>query len=84
MKIYHRAPTQKNFVGETQNRNVLFDDFKVQSLLDWEMATIGDPLCDLALGLTTDDVSSHGLNIEACRAISNDEAIRFGERSWVF
>ena len=46
------------------------------------MATIGDPLCDLAWGLTTDDVSSHGLNIEKLPgSISNEEAIKFWEKN---
>jgi aminoglycoside phosphotransferase (APT) family kinase protein len=67
--------------GDSRIGNVLFEDFQVKSLLDWEMATIGDPLCDLAWGLTTDDVSSHGLNIEKLPGtISNDEAIKFWEK----
>ena len=71
--------------GDSRIGNVLFDDFKVQSLLDWEMATIGDPLCDLAWGLTTDDVSSHGLNIEKLAGtISNDEAIKIWEKETGF
>ena len=71
--------------GDSRIGNVLFKDFKVASLLDWEMATIGDPLCDLAWGLTTDDVSSHGLNIEKLLGtISNDEAIKIWEKSTGF
>ena len=71
--------------GDSRIGNVLFEDFKVKSLLDWEMATIGDPLCDLAWGLTTDDVSSHGLNIKKLfGTISNDEAIKFWEKNTGF
>ena len=67
--------------GDSRIGNVLFEDYQVKSLLDWEMATIGDPLCDLAWGLTTDDVSSLGLNIEKLSGtISNDEAIKFCEK----
>ena len=66
--------------GDSRIGNVLFENFQVKSLLDWEMATIGDPLCDLAWGLTTDDVSSYGLNIEKLLgSISNEEAIKFWE-----
>ena len=66
--------------GDSRIGNVLFENFQVKSLLDWEMATIGDPLCDLAWGLTTDDVSSYGLNIEKLPgSISNEEAIKFWE-----
>ena len=71
--------------GDSRIGNVLFEDFQVKSLLDWEMATIGDPLCDLAWGLTTDDVSSHGLNIEKLPgSIANEEAIKFWEKNTGF
>ena len=66
--------------GDSRIGNILFENFQVKSLLDWEMATIGDPLCDLAWGLTTDDVSSYGLNIEKLPgSVSNEEAIKFWE-----
>ena len=50
--------------GDSRPGNILYKDFKATALLDWEMATFGDPLSDVAWGLAVDDASSLGLNID--------------------
>ena len=82
-------PNESNEVklcwGDSRIGNVLFQNFKPKALLDWEMATIGDPLSDLAWGLTTDDISSLGLGIEKLSgSISNREAIEIWEKGTGF
>ncbi len=84
-KIPEDSNSRKLCWGDSRIGNVLFENFKVKALLDWEMATIGDPLSDLAWGLTTDDASSYGLNIKKLSgSISNDEAIKIWEKATGF
>ena len=67
--------------GDARIGNILFNDFKAVALLDWEMATIGDPLSDLAWGLTTDDASSFGLSIEKIKgSMPQKEALEIWEK----
>ena len=44
--------------------NILYDNFKASALLDWEMASYGDPISDIAWGLAVDDASSIGLTVD--------------------
>ena len=50
--------------GDSRPGNILYQDFKATALLDWEMATYGDPISDIAWGLAVDDASSIGLTID--------------------
>jgi aminoglycoside phosphotransferase (APT) family kinase protein len=49
--------------GDARVGNQIFQDFEVAALLDWEMATIGNPELDLAWWLFVDDVSMKGNGI---------------------
>ena len=50
--------------GDSRPGNILYENFKATALLDWEMASYGDPISDVAWGLAVDDASSLGLTIE--------------------
>ena len=50
--------------GDSRPGNILYDNFKASALLDWEMATYGDPISDIAWGLAVDDASSIGLTVD--------------------
>ena len=50
--------------GDSRPGNILYDNFKASALLDWEMATYGDPISDIAWGLAVDDASSIGLMVD--------------------
>ena len=51
-------------LGDSRPGNILYDNFKASALLDWEMATYGDPISDIAWGLAVDDASSIGLTVD--------------------
>ncbi len=50
--------------GDSRPGNILYDNFKASALLDWEMASYGDPISDIAWGLAVDDASSIGLTVD--------------------
>ena len=50
--------------GDSRPGNILYENFKATALLDWEMASYGDPVSDVAWCLAVDDASSLGLTIE--------------------
>ena len=50
--------------GDSRPGNILYENFKATALLDWEMASYGDPISDVAWCLAVDDASSLGLTIE--------------------
>ncbi len=71
--------------GDCRPGNILYKDFKAKALLDWEMATVGDPVMDLAWGLAVDDSSSLGLEIPKLEgSIENQEAIDIWEKNTGF
>jgi aminoglycoside phosphotransferase (APT) family kinase protein len=49
--------------GDARIGNQIFQDFEVAALLDWEMATIGNPVLDLAWWLFVDEVNMQGNGI---------------------
>jgi aminoglycoside phosphotransferase (APT) family kinase protein len=49
--------------GDARLSNLLFRDFSVVAVLDWEMAAIGDPLADLAWWIYTDDALTRGTGL---------------------
>ena len=49
--------------GDCRCGNILYSNFKPTALLDWEMASLGNPLMDLAWGIAVDDANSLGLNV---------------------
>ncbi|MGA8117908.1 MAG: phosphotransferase family protein [Actinocatenispora sp.] len=53
--------------GDYRLDNVMFDDglTRVAAVLDWEMATIGDPLADVGLLYVYTELSRHGLSTAA-------------------
>jgi len=46
--------------GDARFSNLIFRDFRVVAVLDWEMASIGDPLLDLGWWLFSDTTLSEG------------------------
>jgi len=62
--------------GDSRPGNILYDNFKASALLDWEMATYGDPISDIAWGLAVDDASSIGLTVDRLEgSMDYDEAL---------
>ena len=49
--------------GDCRCGNILYKNYKPTALLDWEMASLGDPEMDLAWGIAIDDANSLGLKI---------------------
>lgn len=46
--------------GDARLSNLIYRDFAVAAVLDWEMAAIGDPLADLGWWLFADDALTQG------------------------
>jgi aminoglycoside phosphotransferase (APT) family kinase protein len=46
--------------GDARLSNLIYRDFGVAAVLDWEMAAIGDPLADLGWWLFADDALTRG------------------------
>jgi aminoglycoside phosphotransferase (APT) family kinase protein len=46
--------------GDSRLSNLVYRDFEVAAVLDWEMATIADPMLDLGWWLFADDTLTHG------------------------
>ena len=68
--------------GDSRLGNVLYQDYKATALLDWEMASIGDPISDLAWGFAVDDASSLGLGIKKLEgSLTSSEAIEIWEKN---
>ena len=68
--------------GDSRLGNVLYQDYKATALLDWEMASIGDPISDLAWGFAVDDASSLGLGIKKLEgSLTSREAIDIWEKN---
>jgi aminoglycoside phosphotransferase (APT) family kinase protein len=61
--------------GDARLSNLVFRDFEVVAVLDWEMASIGDPLLDLGWWLFSDETLTRGAGFERLRGFeSRDEA----------
>jgi aminoglycoside phosphotransferase (APT) family kinase protein len=50
--------------GDARLSNLVFRDFEVAAVLDWEMATIADPLLDLGWWLFSDETLTRGAGFE--------------------
>jgi aminoglycoside phosphotransferase (APT) family kinase protein len=50
--------------GDSRLSNLVYRDFEVVAVLDWEMATIADPLLDLGWWLFADETLSRGAGFE--------------------
>jgi aminoglycoside phosphotransferase (APT) family kinase protein len=50
--------------GDARLSNLIFRDFGVAAVLDWEMATIGDPLLDLGWWLFADETLTAGAGVD--------------------
>jgi aminoglycoside phosphotransferase (APT) family kinase protein len=46
--------------GDARLSNLIFQEFEVAAVLDWEMATVGDPLLDLGWWVFADETLSTG------------------------
>jgi len=49
--------------GDARLSNLIFRDFEVAAVLDWEMTTIGDPLLDLGWWLFADETLTAGAGV---------------------
>jgi aminoglycoside phosphotransferase (APT) family kinase protein len=58
----HRPPavTPALVWGDARLSNVIYRDFEVVAVLDWEMATVGDPLLDLGWWIFADNTLTRG------------------------
>jgi aminoglycoside phosphotransferase (APT) family kinase protein len=52
--------------GDARLSNLIYRDFEVAAVLDWEMAGVADPLLDLGWWLFADDALTHG---SGCRRV---------------
>jgi aminoglycoside phosphotransferase (APT) family kinase protein len=59
--------------GDSRLPNMMFKDFKVAAVLDWEMAFIGDPEADLAWWLFLDWHHSAGYGLERLEGLPGRE-----------
>jgi aminoglycoside phosphotransferase (APT) family kinase protein len=50
--------------GDSRLSNLVYRDFEVVAVLDWEMATIGDPLLDLGWWIFCDDTLTTGVGFK--------------------
>jgi aminoglycoside phosphotransferase (APT) family kinase protein len=50
--------------GDARLSNLIYRDFEVAAVLDWEMAAMADPLLDLGWWLFADDALTHGSGCE--------------------
>jgi aminoglycoside phosphotransferase (APT) family kinase protein len=50
--------------GDARLSNLVYRDFEVVAVLDWEMATVGDPLLDLGWWLFADETLTRGSGFE--------------------
>jgi aminoglycoside phosphotransferase (APT) family kinase protein len=50
--------------GDARFSNLIYRDFSVVAVLDWELAGVGDPLMDLAWWLFCDDALTRGIGAE--------------------
>ena len=67
--------------GDSRIGNVLYKDYKASALLDWEMASLGDPLMDLAWGFAIDECNSIGLGAPRLEGSMNQsEGIEIWEK----
>ena len=57
------APGPALVWGDARLSNVVYRDFEVVAVLDWEMATVGDPLLDLGWWIFADDTLTTGLGL---------------------
>ena len=73
--LRENKPTNNNPLslcwGDSRPGNILYNNFKASALLDWEMATYGDPISDVAWGLAVDDASSIGLTVDRLEGSMN-------------
>lgn len=60
------SPSQASIIwGDSRCANIMYKrDGEVSAVLDWEMASLGDPCMDLAWGIAIDDCNSKGLGVE--------------------
>jgi aminoglycoside phosphotransferase (APT) family kinase protein len=50
--------------GDARLSNLVYRDFDVVAVLDWEMATVGDPLLDLGWWIFSDDALTKGADLQ--------------------
>ncbi|WP_007518738.1 phosphotransferase family protein [Pseudofrankia saprophytica] len=49
--------------GDARLSNLIYQDFEVAAVLDWEMATVGDPLLDLGWWIFADETLTTGAGL---------------------
>ena len=50
--------------GDARLSNLVYRDFQVVAVLDWEMATVADPMLDLGWWIFADDTLTRGASLE--------------------
>lgn len=75
------APHVSVLWGDPNSSNILFgDDLKVNTVLDWEMASLGTAEVDLAWWLFFDDLFSSGFGVERLEGLpTREESIAYYE-----
>jgi aminoglycoside phosphotransferase (APT) family kinase protein len=64
--------------GDSRLANLIFQDFEVAAVLDWEMATVCDPLLDLGWWLFADEALSTGVGVRRLPGfLSREETAKF-------
>ena len=60
------VPSQSSIIwGDCRCANIMYlPNGEISAVLDWEMASLGDPCMDLAWGIAIDDCNSKGLGVE--------------------
>jgi aminoglycoside phosphotransferase (APT) family kinase protein len=58
------APGHSLVWGDARLSNLVYRNFEVAAVLDWEMATIGDPLLDLGWWIFSDETLTRGAAFE--------------------
>ncbi len=75
------APAPALVWGDARLSNVIYRDFGVVAVLDWEMATVGDPLLDLGWWIFADDTLTKGSGFARLPGFEsrNDTAARWSK-----
>lgn len=60
--------------GDSRFSNLIFRDLEVAAVLDWEMASLGDPLLDVGWWLFADDALTQGMGAERLPGFPSAEA----------
>ena len=69
LKEHKPDPKQASIIwGDSRCANIMYlPDGQISAVLDWEMASLGDPCMDLAWGIAIDDCNSTGAGVERLR-----------------